>query len=29
MDPRTLPCDQLIESIADLPTLILRKPTTA
>jgi len=29
MDPRTLPCDQLIESIADLPTLILRKPPTA
>jgi phosphoglycolate phosphatase len=26
MDPRTLPCDQLIESIADLPALLLSAP---
>ncbi len=26
MDPRTLPCDQLIESIAELPALLLRAP---
>jgi hypothetical protein len=29
MDPRTLPCDQLIESIADLPALVLHEPRAA
>jgi phosphoglycolate phosphatase len=28
MDPRSLPCDQLIESIADLPALLLGEPAS-